>query len=195
MNSKIITAVLLTALCVLAAGAAGLAHAGGENVPDVDKLTLVLTNNEERVLDGCRIDGPYYCDKNGRFCIHENNIAALKGNSLRCWGTGIIGNLRLTKDLIQEVKDAAGISDWFRKACESGIKNLSSFSGDGKMIIDQDKLESIRLLKGDSPTKGEIGQGKTFTFSYEAKYSNNRQQQYNCRINTRAWIYYIYMYQ
>ncbi|MCG6553975.1 MAG: hypothetical protein L7F77_16760, partial [Candidatus Magnetominusculus sp. LBB02] len=187
------TFILTLLIAALACMAFGIAIVCGESGDDTANVILVLKNNEEKTLDGCRVDGPYFCNENNRFCVHENNITALKGNSSRCGGTGIIGNLRQTKGLIQEVSDSAGINDWFRKACEIGIRKLNSFSAiTGQKKIDSDKLESISAPKGSVPTKSEINEGKTFTLTFEANYSDNKRQQYNCRINTRAWIYYIY---
>ncbi|MBF0556084.1 MAG: hypothetical protein HQK96_16285, partial [Nitrospirae bacterium] len=135
MNWKIIIMLILTALCVFGE----TASAADEDTGDVDKVILVLNNNEEKALDGCLIDGPYFCNRRGRFCIHENNIKAVKGNSLHCGGTAVIGNL--PKELIQVAKDASEISDWFKKACEGGIKGLYTVSKTGGIIADKDNLE------------------------------------------------------
>ncbi|MBF0567387.1 MAG: hypothetical protein HQK95_00825 [Nitrospirae bacterium] len=186
MNCKIIITLILTALCIYGE----MACAVDEDTGNADNVILVLNNNEEKSLDGCLIDGPYFCNRRGRFCIHENNIKAVKGNLLYCGGTAVIGNL--PKELIQEVKDVSGISDWFKKACEGGIKALYTVSKTGGIIADKDKLESVSLVEGETPTKSDIGQGKTFRFIYDAKYSNNRQLRLGCLINTRMWIYYIH---
>ncbi|MBF0552980.1 MAG: hypothetical protein HQK96_00315 [Nitrospirae bacterium] len=188
MNWKIVITLILTALCVYGETACAV----DEDTGNADKVILVLNNNEEKALDGCRVDGPYFCDKNGRFCIHENNIKALKGDSWHCGGTGIIGNLQQAKGLIQEAKGSSEISDWFNKACEDGIKRLYVVSKADEIIADKNKLESIKFVEGETPTKSDIGQGKTFRFIYDAKYSNNRQLRLGCLINTRMWIYYIH---
>lgn len=182
----------LLALAAVGAFALSAAYAEDDDAADADKVILVLKNGEERTLDGCLIDGPYFCNRRARFCVHDNNIKAVKGNLLYCGGTGIIGNL--PKELIQGISDSAGISDWFRKACEVGIKNLTFAIKGGRKVIDteKDKLESATLVEGDSPTKKGIEEGKTYMFTYDAKYTNNRQLRLGCLINTRIWIYYIH---
>lgn len=181
--------IIIAAVCAFALNTETI-YAEGEDV--ADSVILVLKNGEEKILDGCLIDGPYFCNNRARFCVHENNIKAMKGNTKYCGGTGIVGNL--PKDLIQGISDASGISDWFKKACEVGIKELTIAAKGGRMLVDtrKDKLETITLVEGDSPAKSGIDAGKTYMFTYDAKYSSNRQLRLSCLINTRIWIYYIH---